>query len=233
MAWIPVNQRSTGWYLFNKLFHVRINPRQVRTADDIKLFGTPTTGNEDFDREMDKAEHVVMWPISQMEAHFSGGYNVKLVKREECAEIYTLISNHLSAMRNLTVESENSANSPEMMDELIRLDRFAEAVFSHARYGLRDNLQHAGYARRAKARDRFASLADLIHRGETGQPAANVVPSNSSVGRNYGTAEDLPAPIPETGLVPLDPIVEDPRLPKRVSLAQMFEERKNLGSRWT
>jgi len=234
MGWIPEKNRTTVWYLFNKLFHVRVNPLQVRTAEEIKRFGTPTTGNEDYDRELDKAEHVVMWPIATMEAHYASGYTVKLVKREECQEIYKLISNHLSAMRNTVVESENVRDDPKTMDELIRLDNFADAVFQHARYGMKDNLQHAGYARRARSRDRFASLADLTRRGDVGRPTeGRTLPGNSSVGRQYGTAEDIVAPPPlENGMVKLDPPVEDPRLPKRISLAQIFEDRKKLNTQW-
>jgi hypothetical protein len=232
MGWIPENERTTVWYLFNKLFFVRVNPLQVRTTEEIKQFGTPTTGNEDYDREMDKAEHVVMWSIARMESHYASGYTLKLVKHAECEEVYRLISNHLSAMRETLVESENSTNNPATMDELIRLDQFADAVFQHARYGLKDNLQHAGYARRARARDPFARLSDLTRSRQVGNVDTVPLPGNSTVGRQYGTAEDLPAPVSVDGLVPLDPIVEDPRLPKRNSLAELFESRKKLGTQW-
>jgi hypothetical protein len=235
MGWIPEHQRTTVWYLFNKLFQVRINPLHARTAEEIKLYGTPTTGNEDYDRELDKNEHVVMWSIARMEAHYADGHPIKLVKREDCEEVYRLVNNHLMRMKEAQIDSENFKPDPKTMDELIRLDNFADAVFQHARHGLKSNLQHAGYARRAKARDPFARLAELTRAGKVGGTEEKVtLPGNSSVGRSYGTAENLPPvePVVENGMVQLDPIVEDPNLPKRISLAQLFEDRKKLGTQW-
>lgn len=232
MGWIPEHQRTTGWYLFNKLFRVRINPQHDRTADDIKFYGTPTTGNEDYDRELDKAEHVVMWNIAKIESHFASGYPVKFVDRKDCEEVYRLINNHLTFMHGMFGNTENTRDDPDTMSDLVRLDQFADATFQHARYGLRDNLQHAGYARRAMAKDRFAQLASRVRSRASGQEEK--LPGGSSVGREYGTHEELARTPPPTGdqfLIP-DPVPEDPTLPKRVSLANLFEERRQNGLRW-
>jgi hypothetical protein len=237
MGYIPESQRTTGWYLFNKLFQVRINPHHARTAEDIKRFGTPTTGNEDVDRELDKYEQIVMWPISRLEAHYSSGYPVKFVKYDDCQEVYKLIHNHLTAMQQALTVSENVTNDPETMTELVRLDQFADAVFQHARYGLRDNLQHAGFARMARARDPFARLNTKIRNRQLDtETPPETLPGGSSVGRQYGTHAELAAQTPPTvnekGVIELDPIIEDPTLPKRTSLAKLFEERRQLGTQW-
>jgi hypothetical protein len=233
MSYIPESERSTGWYLFNKLFQVRINPHHARSAEDIKLYGTPTTGNADVDRELDKYEHIVMWPISKLEAHYSSGYPVKFIKRTDCEEVYKLIHNHLTVMNQVLAQSENVTGDPQTMAELIRLDQFADAVFQHARYGLRDNLQHAGFARRARARDPFAKLGDRIRNKQLQPETLPETPGGSSVGRQYGTHAEIAATTPpavnEHGVMELDPIVEDPTLPKRNSLAKLFEERRQLG----
>jgi hypothetical protein len=237
MGYIPESQRTTGWYLFNKLFQVRINPHHARTADEIKRYGTPTTGNEDVDREMDKYEQIVMWSIARLEAHFSSGYPVKFVKRSDCDEVYRLLQNHLMAMQQALTVSENVTGNPETMAELVRLDQFAEAVFQYARHGMRDSLEHAGFARRARARDPFAKLGSKIRNRqlETDAPK-ETLPGGSSVGRQYGTHADMVAQTPpvvnENGVMELDPIVEDPNLPRRTSLAKLFEERRQLGLQW-
>jgi hypothetical protein len=236
MGYVPEKDRTTAWYLFNKLFQVRVNPHHLRTAEEIKLYGTPSTGHEDMDRELDKYEQIVMLPISKLEAHFASGYPVKFVRREDCQEVYKLVQNHLTAMQSLFTTSENVEGDPQTMAELARLDQFADAVFQHARHGLRDNLQHAGFARRARARDPFARLNDKLRNKQlTPEPPVEKVPGGSAFGRQYGTLAEQPKVEPtalENGLVPLDPIVEDPTLPTRTSLAKLFEDRRLLGSQW-
>lgn len=233
-GYLPVHQRTTVWYLFNPLFMVRVNARNIRTVEEIKRYGTPSTGNEDYDRENDKNEQVVMWNIATMEKHFAEGYPIKIVQYDDCALIYKHISEHLLAMHATLGGSENVTDNPKTMEELVRLDTFADAVFQHARYNLKNNIQHAGYARRMQERDPFSKLASLV-RNKAPVAGPVHVEGSSSVGRQYGTREDLPAnaPLPETGPIPLDPPVEDPNLPRRISLGKLFEERRQMGLRHT
>lgn len=236
MTYVPESQRNTVWYLFYKLFQVRVNPNKIRTVEEIKLYGTPTTGNEDYDRELAKNEEIVMLSIAQMEDIYNQGYPVKIVKHEDTKIIYELISKHLVAMKNNMVISENSTNDPKTLDELIRLDRFADSLFTHARHHLKQDVPVSALAARMRG-DRFATLGRR-------RPVANAAPAVAGKGsgslRDYSTGADAAAerqqqqqasqmpPNPRE----VDEIPEDPNLPKRLSLEKLFENQKRLGMNW-
>lgn len=244
MAYVPENKRTTAWYLFHELFHVRVNPNHVRTADEIKLFGTPTTGNEDYDRELAKNDTLVMLSIAQMEDIFNNGYPVKVANYKDTERIYKLISDHLHFMKNIFVGSENITADPTIMNDLIRLDKFAQAMFEHARYLLTGEVPTSQLAARLMG-GRFSSLGMSIRQRAAQRaqaPASKPIDPNrvhttfgSGGGRDYSSgAEHVPTPPPKPeniSLVP-DERHEDPRLPKRFSLESMFEDQKRNATRW-
>lgn len=225
-GWIPEEERTSIWYLFNILFHVRVNPHQIRTVEEIQDYGTPTTGNEDYDRELQKAETVVMLNIAQMEDIYHRGYPVKIIKEADTKIIYEHISNHLVKMKELLGFSENVTGDPQTMDELIRLDKFAGDMFEHARYGMRADYPQSSFAKRF-SNDRFKSLGKLSRGTKAAEPA------DTGPVRDYSTGDDVSARAPTLIEEPQErEKVDDPSLPKRVSLANLFEDRKRLGTRW-
>jgi len=225
MGWVPEDQRTTVWYLFNKLFYVRVNPTKVRTVEEIKAYGTPTTGNEAYDREMLKAEEVVMLNIAQMEDMFNNGYPVNVVRYEDTQQIYKLVTDHLLNMRDTLTYSENTTNDPKTLDELVRLDKFAAGMFDHARHTLKQDVSHSTLATRMM-NGRFSGLSKLgRRRSDQVEISAEVAIGNT---RDYRTGTDFqidPTKEPET----LTEKVVDPSLPQRLSLERLFEERKRMG----
>jgi hypothetical protein len=229
MGYVKESQRNTAWYLFNKLFYVRVNPLKVRSVEEIKLYGTLTTGNEEVDREMAKNETVVMLHIAQMEDMFNRGYTVAIVKYEDTKTIYQLITNHLIAMRNVMTLSENVTNDVKTLDELIRLDKFAEAIFGHARYQMKSDTPHSKMAQRFSS-DRFSGLSKLGRQRRT-EAAAAPSATAGGMGRDYGVGQDAPRPDPLREPEMME-VKDDPNLPKRVSLERLFEHQKREGMNW-
>ena len=226
MGWVPESQRTTIWYLFNKLFYVRVNPTKIRTIEEIKAFGTPTTGNEAYDREMIKAEEVVMLNIAQMEDLFNNGYPVNIVRYDDTKEIYKLVTDHLFQMRDTLAFSENATNDPKTLDELVRLDKFAAGMFDHARHTLKQDVAHSSLANRMM-NGRFSGLSKLGRR-RSDAPLEQKPESLVGTQRDYRTGEDFqpdPTKEPDT----LTEKVVDPNLPQRLSLERLFEERKRMG----
>jgi hypothetical protein len=222
--------------LFYKLFKVRVNPTKIRTIEDIKLYGTPTTGNEDYDRELAKNEEIVMLSIAQMEDIYNQGYPVKIVNYEDTKTIYELISKHLVAMKNNMVLSENTTNDPKTLDELIRLDRFADSLFAHARYQMKQDVPTSALAARMRG-DRFSALG---RRRQTQSNAPVVQGKGSGSLRDYSTGADAAAERQQQQMAAqqppnpreVDELPEDPNLPKRLSLEKMFENQKRMGMNW-
>lgn len=227
MTYVPEGQRTTAWYLFHKLYRVRVNPNKIRTVDEIKLYGTPTTGNTEYDRELAKNEEVVMISIAQMEDIFNQGYPVKIVRFEDTKEIYEHIARHLVAMRNIMHGSENFTNNPDTMNELIRLDQFAAAMFTHARYHMKEDVPQSGLVARMRG-ERFSRLG---RKGRT--PVAETPSTGSGSLRDYATGTDVKTPLPmHDDPRAVDEVVEDPNLPRRVSLERLFENQKRMGMNW-
>lgn len=228
-GYVKPADRTTAWHLFNRLFKVRINPNHLRTAEDIKLYGTPTTGNELKDADLALREEVVMLNIAQMEDLFHQNYPVKVVNFDDTKEIYRYISDHLIAMKELFDKSENVTTDPTLMDDLIRLDQFAQAVFQFARYGLKFDILHSSLARRMLTPDRFAALGRLGRAArKTTEAPTTTGPQPGSL-RDYRSGTDVPQSNPNQEASDLFVPEEDPTLPKRINLERLFEERKKLG----
>lgn len=229
-AYVPPDKRDTAWYLFNELFMVRVNPNKIRTVEEIKLYGTPTTGNEDKDRELAKVEELRMLSIAQMEDIYNQGYPVKIVEYSDTEKIYTLVSKHLVAMRNLMGMSENFNNNPETLKELIRLDQFAGAMFDHARYEMKHDVPQSSLIARMRGEGRFSALG---RRRQVAVEAADIKGTGSGALRDYSTGADAqqPANAPQNPLE-VDVVPDDPRLPKRISLERLFEDQMRQGVQW-
>lgn len=233
MSYVPESQRNTAWYLFYKLFQVRVNPTKIRSVEEIKQFGTPTTGNEDYDRELAKAEEIVMLSVAQMEDIYHQGYPVKIVKYEDTKAIYEIIDKHLIAMRNLMNQSENFTNDPKTLDELIRLDQFSQAMFTHARHQIRQAAPTSALMARMRG-DRFSALGRRQQRSQG--PAVQGKGSGSL--RDYSTGAQAEherqqqQQQPQQDPLAVDVPPEDPNLPRRMSLERMFEQQKRFGLNW-
>lgn len=151
----------TVWYLFNRRFMCRVPPLALRTIDDIKMFGTPTTGNPILDKEMEQEWALRMLNIAEMEDCFHRGYNVRLVKYSDSKTIYELIIDHLVEWRNFFDVATNNRVPDETIDELIRLDKFATAVYVPARHLFTEETASSVFGRYRQAR----KAASLLSRG--------------------------------------------------------------------
>lgn len=134
MSYVPEDQRTTAWYLFNKRFQVRIPDQATRSLEEIKQFGVPTTGDPVIDREMSKDWGMRYLCIAEMEDIFNRGYDVKVLRYSETKVIYELISNHLLEFRRFFETVMNNRVPDETIEELIRLDKFAAAVYEPAKH---------------------------------------------------------------------------------------------------
>lgn len=230
MPYVPEDKRTTVWYLLEPKFMVRVPPMALRTVDDIKLFGTATSGDEYVDKEMAKNLTVCMLSVAAMEEIHHRGYDVGVVNYDDTKKIYEYITNHLVAFKNLFQSSENVAPEADLLDELIRLDKFATAVYGPAKHLMNGDLVHSLLARRLKSggvssltRSALSSKQRVL--ASVVQPVAA---PTSGGGRDYGT--NVPVSVMAPVTAPMD---DESGLPERISLTSMFERQKRLGdTRW-
>lgn len=198
--------RPTVWYLFNRRFMCRVPPLALRSIEDIKLFGTPTTGNPLLDKEMEQEWALRMLNIAEMEDCFHRGYNVRLTKYSDSKVIYDLITDHLIAWRTFFETIENNRVPDETIDELVRLDKFATVVYIPARHLFTEETAQTVFGRYRQAR-RAASL--LSRNMFTKQDAKNQEQEVDENGKKKGK-------------------------PERISMASSFNRQRTsaLGSAW-
>lgn len=121
---------NTEKKIFDELYLCKISNYKSMSADYLKMFGTPTTFNDDIDHELSKELIKVMIPIAKMVDYFKEGIVVRVVKPSDTKLIYESISLHLSLWRDHLEKGLNIGNAP--MEDLIAMDAFASAVYPHA-----------------------------------------------------------------------------------------------------
>jgi hypothetical protein len=144
--WVPEDQRDTRWYLWNKLFTVRVPFMATMSADYIRHHGVPFTGYAEADRSTHAESVTRMMSINQMVEFFARGTTVAVVRAADTAEMYQYISNHLQAWRRELEVSLDIRNAP--LDDLKLLDRFANAVYVHAQSYFTDEIVESLLAKR-------------------------------------------------------------------------------------
>jgi hypothetical protein len=131
-TWLPPEQRDTAWYIFHKLFLCRVQAIQTVSIEAMREFGTPTSGDPDFDKQMQNERVDRMLSISQMIEYWESGVTIGVANQKDTKVIYELISDHLNAWKNKLEYELNIRHAP--IDDLVKLDKFANTVYRHAKY---------------------------------------------------------------------------------------------------
>lgn len=130
--WVPPEQRDTAWYLFNEWFLCRIQAIHTVSLEDMREYGTPTSGDAAFDAQMRNERVERMFTVSKMFEYWREGITVGVVNELDTKKIYEIISNHLVAWKHHLQYEVNVRGAP--LDELVKLDEFANTVHKHAKY---------------------------------------------------------------------------------------------------
>lgn len=124
--------KPSSHYIFQHVFFCRIPELQSRSAEHIRYWGVPTTGNKDVDNELKKEMLDTFLPIAKMAEYFKDGVPLYIPKQEDVKFIYECVTYHLHTWRKQIEFGLNLGQAP--IDDLILLDEFANSVYSHAKY---------------------------------------------------------------------------------------------------
>jgi hypothetical protein len=215
MGYVKECDRTTAWYLFNKLFLCRIPQLATRTVDDLKEFGVFSTGDAIVDREMAK-DWVSRWlSIAQMEHIFTKGFPIKVVNYGDTKKIYELISAHLLTWREFFETAENNRVPAETVDELVNLDKLASEVYKPAKHLFTEEIAQSLFSQ-ALRRTRTRSLL-----------------SRTSFNRQQEVAPARPDPTVQVSLEELaKPVEKVSNHPERFSLSKIFERQRSGDQAW-
>jgi len=169
-VWVPEDQRTTAWYLFNKMFRCRVGNLDSMSADYVRYYGMPTSGDPAYDEQVAKELVDRYLTIDDMMAYAKRGVAVEVNKPEDTKVIYEIISNHLVAWKN-QLEHQLGKPDPELVEDLIRMDNFANIIYAHAKYHFAPDTLDSAFARN------ISSLLSISNANLLAKPAEPVDPN--------------------------------------------------------
>lgn len=125
-------QKPTDYYIFEPIFCVTVPQEALRSEEEVRALGTPTTLNRRIDAVLSKQRTTTYMNIAKMATLSAKGWPVAVVNHGDCKTIYEYVQNHLDAWVKLLGYSIHRPNAP--YEDLFTLDQFAQQVFQHARW---------------------------------------------------------------------------------------------------
>ncbi|MDR3392209.1 MAG: hypothetical protein P4L77_10805 [Sulfuriferula sp.] len=131
-TWVPESERTPTWIIFHQVWKCRAPVFQMRSLEDVEHFGVPTSGERDFDAGMMSERRLQYMTIAQMVELFQRDVTVGLFDVNDAKQIYEVITDHLKLWQDTLAYSPNVKPAPEVFEELMLMDGFAQAVWPHA-----------------------------------------------------------------------------------------------------
>lgn len=129
-TWVPKEQRTPAWELFNTRFLCRVPYMATRSIEHVREFGMPASGDRRMDREHNTSLLERYMTVVQMVVMYKDGVTIRVVNQKDTTRIYELITAHLEDWRRNLTYSLNNKNAPT--EDLVDLDNFANAVYPYA-----------------------------------------------------------------------------------------------------
>ena len=164
MRYIPPNERDTRYPLWCINYKCRVPWNEMRTIEDIEMFGVPYTGNAVHDRETATELRDIQVSVEKMAELFASGARVLLRDPYVNAKIiYHDIMNHIQAW---SVRMNFSINTPNIPREDLRMfDDLANALWPMAQATMPADYSDGSFAaliRKHGGADRRQQLAELF-----------------------------------------------------------------------
>lgn len=115
------------WY-----YRCMVPALQSRSVEDIRERGVIVTGIKDLDEGLKNDWVLRDMTINQMVDLFKKGVSVRVIKDADVKDIYDTIQTHLTLWVEHIRTGLNVRDAP--IDDLVFMDRFAGAVYPHAKY---------------------------------------------------------------------------------------------------
>lgn len=131
MMFQPQNQPTTADKIFKFGFRVRIPQRELYTELDREVFGIPTTGNHELDKELAEELTPVTLTIANIVDLWERKVRFTLDSVDDIVRMYGYIKEHLTAWEAAIREKIWLREPP--MEDLHKLDAFAGWLFTRAR----------------------------------------------------------------------------------------------------
>lgn len=117
--------------IWHNKYLIKIAQKHLASNEEIKMFGSLTTGFEEIDRTIGNQLTQVMISINDMVEYYKLGINIYIVQESDSEEIYETIVEYLQAWNETLNNAINV--SPPPVEDLLLLDRFANTLFGPAK----------------------------------------------------------------------------------------------------
>ncbi len=134
-VYIPPKDRGPRYPIFNVDYLCRVPAMAARSPEEIEMFGTPASSDEQADATMLNERILTYLTIGQMVEYFAKGIDVGLVTFGDSKKIYHAITGYLTTWKEIMDRSMMTRGVP--IDDLILLDEFANSVYEHAKYQIK------------------------------------------------------------------------------------------------
>lgn len=127
-----IDTHYTQKRLDEEMFLARVPYVQSRHPEDIKHFGVRVSGIKKYDKNIQNELITTMLSVTSMVNYFKEFVPIRIVQYTDTKLIYDLISDHILAWKRKLERGINIGDSP--IQELIEMDKFANAIYDHAKY---------------------------------------------------------------------------------------------------
>lgn len=165
------NLEDTTKDIWERLWYCSFSRSLTTSEDYYKIFGRPSTGFKRFDKTSEDDVVSTMITIDTMVEYYKQGVTIAVMNYDDTRLIYECIQKHLMAWRDYLKNSINMAGAPPIED-LIELDRFANAVYDKAKYLIPKDQIDSVFITQMRQNMTLSrgSISDLFDRKPTGEP---------------------------------------------------------------
>lgn len=163
------SQHTAAFKIFHYYYKCWIAQHYIVTNDLNMMFGIPTTGQREVDRELANSKMLVQLTINEMTEYFDRGANITLENQADAVTIYEIVHQHLHDWKQAASFEVSRMDIP--VEDFRKLDAFAAEVFRLAKGQMKEapktgklanKLSQLEGGRRAFARKTKQEKAELV-----------------------------------------------------------------------
>lgn len=130
-TWVPPEKQDLKWKIWHDKFYVSVPNNATRSADHIRAFGTPTSGDSQRDRASANEKLETYKSIRDMVILHHQGVTVGLLRQKDAKIINDIVVEYLSSWKRF-IETSMIHNPDAPYEDLVAMEAFLHAVVPHA-----------------------------------------------------------------------------------------------------
>lgn len=156
--------RDSAWYIFkDPAYQCYIPVMDMRSIEDIEMFGMPTCGDPYYDKQMSTEIRLIMISIDKIMNYHNNGARISLKNPADSKRIYDRITKHLEDWMHFMKFGSLNASQAAPLEDLRALDKFAGVIYDKlAKYHFDEEVVSDFLERQSKGQRDLAATIDLM-----------------------------------------------------------------------